>query len=659
MKRFGLLVLSAILLLTACNGAEIPNEIESTVSQSVTEGEQSPTDEYGFASDRFGAEGEKFVAEETEMGQYPYPEELMNATNDEIRIQRAMAKKLMQDIRYARANGIDTVYVEPGYYRFNDSLAFALVGAENLTIVGGPDVHFLQEGSQHVIHLQDCKNVTIKGVTCDFTYLSFVQATVTGIDANKNPIVSIDENYRETYDRLASLLHGNRMIFFDGTDLTREKVNTTATGFLDQMVDNGDGTYTVTYLTENVLTFQPDLGVVAGDKMVFFYRSAPHAIRLGNCESVTLEDVDVYGAPGFGIAEEANTLTDAHVGHNVFRRVRIIRRPGTDRLVATSADGFHSTNVRNGALLEKCEISYTEDDALNYHTFKGFVTKIISDTEFEITFPLTTLLDVNTDLIFYRKGRATIADLTIVTDHAVLEEARKTDEKIKAALGTTVRTFDNPAVYIVKLNETPDREPALYDTVSTIGFSGAGLTIKDCYIHDTHGRGLFITGPDATVDNCTFYRVAGVSIELQREDMWAEGPYPSGITVENCLFLNNGCTINAQAQPGVIVASSNAASMVTDIVVRNNEFVGNHVGAFYAHLVTGVVFSGNTVKDYATEKPTELGMKYATAGGVIDGFYGLIISHCNTVEVKDNSFSGRGQYAIDDLYIAFSANVSQ
>jgi len=27
--------------------------------------------------------------------------------------------------------------------------------------------------------------------------------------------------------------------------------------------------------------------------------------------------------------------------------------------------------------------------------------------------------------------------------------------------------------------------------------------------------------------------------------------------------------------------------------------------------------------------------------------------------VKDNSFSGRGQYAIDDLYIAFSANVSQ
>jgi|GEM_PF-3291961 len=664
MKKLTLL-LSVVLLLGVVTGCDVGSneQVVDSTSDDTTVTTDGETEEpnYGFASDRFGAMGERYVAEETEMGQYPYPEELMNATNDEIRIQRAMAKKLMQDIRYARANGIDTVYVEPGYYRFNDSLAFALDGAENLTIVGGPGVHFLQEGGQSVIYLRNCKNVTVKGVTCDYTYLSFVQATVKGFDGAGNPIVTIDENYLDTFTRLRSSLTGQRIIYFDGTDLTREKVNTIHRGFLKSFNENDDGTYTVTYNGENVLATQkPSVNVTVGDKMVVFHRSGPHAVRVSGCESVTLEDVDIYGAPGFGIAEDAedvNSLADVNNGNNVFRRVRIIRRPGTDRLVCTSGDGFHSTNMKNGALIEKCEFSYTEDDALNYHTFLGFVTEILSDTEYQVTFPLTTLLDADAELIVFEKGSATITEITRVTDAAVLADAMTTDQKIKEATGEVVRTFNDPYVYVVKL-DAPIQGVKLYDWVGSTGYSGSGLVIKDSYFHDTHGRAMTVTGPNTTISNNIVFRVPGIAVDLQRGGNWAEGPYPTGITIENNLFKENGFALEAQIKPGVIVAACNMPNLVYDIFVRNNTFVDNCVGAFCAYRATNIEFTGNTVTGFAKVMPTISGRNYMKGEGIVDGFYGLTISHCDGVVVRDNTYK-KGKYAKDDVFIAQTTNLEE
>ena len=62
-------------------------------------------------------------------------------------------------------------------------------------------------------------------------------------------------------------------------------------------------------------------------------------ISMFQCEECVLEDVDEYASPGMGILEYQGK------GGNVYRRVRIIPPPGTRRLHACAADGFHNAQT--------------------------------------------------------------------------------------------------------------------------------------------------------------------------------------------------------------------------------------------------------------------------------------------------------------------------
>ena len=610
--------------------------------------DQASTKKYGFATDRFGASGTKFKAEKTSMGNNIYPSEMMNFTEDHIYEQKQNANKLVASIREAKANGTNKVYVDPGYYRFGSKLSTMLLldGLQNFEIIGGPGVHFIQDNSDTVIKLNNCKNVTLKGVTVDYANLKFIQATIQRFDQSGNPIVKIDDNYKSIYEKISSKLSGNRIIYFDGDDLTKELVSSNTTGFLKEMVSLGNGEYKVTYSDGNTLNLTPKVGVSAGDKMVIFQRGDPHAVVVAGCENVTLEDIDIYASGSFGIAESDG------IGGNTYRRIRMIRRPGTDRLVCTSGDGFHSTNMKKGALIEKCEFSYTEDDLMNIHCFNGVVTKVYSDTEYEITFPLTTYLDANTEITFI-KGATTTAvtatKVTKITDSAVINEYKSLDQTILQAIGRTIRTFNLPSVYRIKLNKAVSA--SMYDEVTSAGYSSAGLTVKDCYFHDAHGNGFLATGPNVTVKNNRFERIAGAAITMMRGGIWSEGPYPTKTTVENNIFKENNNCFEAQYRPGVIIAQCDAKGLIHDIIIRNNEFIGNRVGAFFAKNVSNVTFTGNTVKNYLTTAPFDHAKTIANQNGDGNSYCGLYMDRCDNVTVKNNTFSGKGTYAQEDIRI--------
>ena len=607
-----------------------------------------PSKTYGFSENRFGAAGTKFKVEKTSMGKYPYPSEMMNFTEVQIDEQKQKANKLLASIREAKANGTNKVYVEPGYYRFGSKLSTMLLldGLQNFEIIGGPGVHFIQEKSDTVIKLNNCKNVTLKGVTVDYANLKFIQATIQRFDQSGDPIVKIDDNYKSIYENIASKLSGNRIIYFDGDDLTKELVSSNTTGFLKEMVSLGNGEYKVTYSDNNTLTMTPKISVSAGDKMVIFQRGDPHAVVVAGCENVTLEDIDIYASGSFGISE-----CDG-IGGNTYRRIRMIRRPGTDRLVCTSGDGFHSTNMKKGALIEKCEFSYTEDDLMNVHCFNGVVTKVYSDTEYEITFPLTTYLDANTEITFIKGATATTVTatkVTRITDSAVIDEYKSLDQTIFKAIGRTIRTFNTPSVYRIKLNKAVTA--SMYSEVTSVGYSSAGLTVRDCYFHDAHGNGFLATGPNVTVKNNRFERIAGAAITMLRGGIWSEGPYPTKTTIENNIFKENNNCFEAQYRPGVIIAQCDAKGLIHDITIRNNEFVGNRVGAFFAQNVSNVTFTGNTVKNYLTTAPFDHAKNLAAQNGVGNSYCGLYIDRCDNVTVKSNTFSGKGTYAQEDIRI--------
>ena len=68
---------------------------------------------------------------------------------------------------------------------------------------------------------------------------------------------------------------------------------------------------------------------------------------------MTAVNVTIYARGNMGFLETAGE------GGNVYRGVKIIRKPGSAGLMALNADGFHSSGVGVGPALEESEISFT------------------------------------------------------------------------------------------------------------------------------------------------------------------------------------------------------------------------------------------------------------------------------------------------------------
>ena len=113
-----------------------------------------------------------------------------------------------------------------------------------------------------------------------------------------------------------------------------------------------------------------DPGIVKeGDTLVLPYRGYRQAVALVDCSGITLENVTVYGSGQMAFTEEGGE------GGNAYRRCRVVRRPGTKRLIVCSADIFHSTKVAKGPLIEECEFSWGCDDLINIHGMFSLVSR--------------------------------------------------------------------------------------------------------------------------------------------------------------------------------------------------------------------------------------------------------------------------------------------
>lgn len=86
-----------------------------------------------------------------------------------------------------------------------------------------------------------------------------------------------------------------------------------------------------------------------------------YTYNVANSSQVTTHDLSVFAA-----SNKAITEFDGEGGH-IYERVKLIRKPGSDRLLAANSDAFHSSGCRAGPRLSECELSYSGDDYFNVH----------------------------------------------------------------------------------------------------------------------------------------------------------------------------------------------------------------------------------------------------------------------------------------------------
>jgi hypothetical protein len=451
-------------------------------------------------------------------------------TEAQIVRQWKAGEELIASLRRAVGRGDRYFRVKSGNYRIPGLTGVNFDGLHDLVIDAREATFWIAcdpadaVKARYGLTFANCRDVTIRGVVIDADPSAFTQGRVVGISYPGNSIdIEIDEGfpvppdgyggqlmlYRANGELIpqealshekSRLVEGRRFRVFPGSDLLAK--------FRDPGLIRAYGNSFV--LRE-------------GDYCVLPFRTGYGAVNLENCGGIVLEDVSIYGSPGIGILESGGP------GGNVFRRVVITRRPRTRRLFACASGGFQSRGMAKGALITGCEIAHCGDDAANLHGFYGLVVHRYSPDRYAIAAKYCRPFAPGRRLGFQdffsvdSLGEAAIVRADPVVDPAI----RDKKDGVPARMGLP-GGYDDP-VAVTLDRGLPVDEGAMVDLG---GFNSPGLVVKDCFFHDTVGRGLLLNGPaPGTIEN-NVWRNTRTGPVIQMESWYRlEGPCPHDLTL--------------------------------------------------------------------------------------------------------------------------------
>ncbi|HBE02969.1 MAG TPA: hypothetical protein DC049_10925, partial [Spirochaetia bacterium] len=312
----------------------------------------------------------------SEKKNYAYPPEIAAWNTETKNEQIKKAEKFLKDFNAATTRKDKKFIIQPGDYRFDDELKQQLVfsNAVNMEIIADGVTFWIEEsGGIKFVH---CFNVSVKGLTIDYDPLPFTQAVIVDINQTEQClIVRIIDGFPspEKYpsSQKPCFTPDGKFIpdFFSDKIQSYESV--------------GDKTIRIKFL-RGALFKEPTKsldGTRVKDIIVINPRRG-NTIRSVSCGRMTFEDITLYASSGFGFAEGADAGVNA--GGNVYRKCKIVRRPGTKRFIGCNADAFHSIEAVKGPLIEDCEFSWSCDDFVNIHGFFAMVYAAQDSTHLKI-----------------------------------------------------------------------------------------------------------------------------------------------------------------------------------------------------------------------------------------------------------------------------------
>jgi len=314
-----------------------------------------------------------------------------------------------------------TVRFEPRTYRvaprYDRWCAFAFEDARDITLDGqGATLLFHPDNRAFLIYRSE--GITLRNFVVDFDPLPFTQGDVVAIDQAKREIhVRIHDGFplpemtpgrhgafiekgRRRYTHLWSYIGKVRA-------LSREQrlytiAGNRKAGHEDRILKTHVGerfVFPVVYRPHQ--GFEDSrfiIGTTPQDKGVFHTNPAG-TFQVRFSRRCTLEDITVHASPAMVVR-----LTGTQ--DVTLRRVRIVYKPGSGRLMVSASDGMHCKNNKTGPVIEDCTFEGLLDDSINISTMSEDVMERLSDTEF-----LTCYSD-----IAYYDSSVTVGDTLLVYD---------------------------------------------------------------------------------------------------------------------------------------------------------------------------------------------------------------------------------------------------
>ena len=522
---------------------------------------------------------------------------------------RQKGQEILQAIRDASKAKSRRMVIPPGDYLFhaNWSHASTLTNLTDLEIIATGVTFWFEPPMIHGLSFDNCSNVTVQGLTIDFTQPCWFQAKVNAVDREKGTVKAAFTKGYEALSPEGEIVNtdeGRAMMFYD------ERGRFIRQGHAPGSWQVVPGSNTIV-CSEIGRSGIPE-ALKEGDYVVGTIRTGS-ALRSLNCSGMTYEDVNIFSSPGAAVVERYGG------GGHIYRRVRCTRRPFTNRLHAFGSDIFHLSGADRGPQLERCEAAYGADDTLNIHGRFGRVVREESGN----TYFLQGVYEKG-DILEFR-GQT---DLELLGSATVLS-AEKTTE------GPTVEineTYKATADFLVKLDK-PLNLPELSLVVMDSKCSAQDWVVRDCWLHDDFQRTMVNGAPGGLFENNTLQNLGhGLPVHFETWGPWMEGPFASNLTIRNNRFLEVPAphieVSMHPAGPGSNIRRFEAKP-VKNMTIAGNYFQRSTGVPLSIHNVDGLKIHGNSI-DYPSDAPMAEGLANSSK---VNWLY---LQDCDKVSLQGN-----------------------
>jgi hypothetical protein len=480
-------------------------------------------------------------------------------TTGQIQVSPSHPESIQKAIETAYRSGQKHISFPAGSYRVRPPSSGPHLRFEHLTDftidATGVELIFTDQ-TRGGIEFQDCRNVTLLGLRVRFEVPPFTQGVVADVSPRGDWYdVRIDPFYPVNLDNPAYFPSAPVGYLFDSA--TRN-IRSGAFDLNEQRVERRGPNLFRFYRS---LPSGPGVQPVSPGDLVAFRGSGPHNIVLINCANMRLDGVTIFNAATFAVFETGGA------GGNRYR-LSVTRGPRpsgarTDPLFSSTADAFHSANVRRGPVLEDCHFESMGDDGIAIHGTYSLVLQakgnriVVSKGTFQPGDPIR-LLDT----------RDIPAGETTVRSVRSLEHLPDTQKSHRDTLS------DNSTGPYFELTLARPFPAAFDYLVSNPAASGSGYVLRHNSISNHRARGMLLKADNGLVEGNVIDGSTMGGIVLTPEFWWGESDYSRNVIIRENTIRN---VASAPGQLGGVVLAALDKKPIPacghrSIIIENNRF---------------------------------------------------------------------------------------
>lgn len=435
-----------------------------------------------------------------------------------------------EDLRHrleqALATGEKEIVLPPGRYRVTPKNRehLALRGVRDRVIIAD-GVEVICTETTRALTIENCHNVTLRGLTIDYDPLPYTQARIEEISSDASRLKArVIDGYPH-----AEAGSGSVEIFNPETNRLRGRMTYYGTRF-EPMADG------MVLLVKNRV--QPELAMErVGDIAVFKVPHAPggempHAIMSTDSTGLVFENVTLYASNVFGFFENGCDGSK-YLGCTVERRLldRDILPRAYPRLRSLNADAYHSKNAHHGPTYDHCVAHFMGDDAIAINGDFHFVTQGEGRVWRVLAKGKMNMQTGDEVQIFTYDGRRleNRKILSLTPDGTATEEEREL--VIQQQMNETLRKTGLTSAWRVELDRVESVPPGTL--ICSADRIGNGFSIRNCHVGFNRSRGILVKAGHGEISDNVIEGSVMTGILISPEYWWLEAGLADDLIIAN------------------------------------------------------------------------------------------------------------------------------